>query len=62
MINFRYHVVSLTAVFLALVLLVLAALASIIAALAVSTASHIYYDLLVDQWDSFVFWLENLFT
>ncbi|WP_246080322.1 putative cytokinetic ring protein SteA [Modestobacter altitudinis] len=47
---------------LALVLLVLAALASIVAALAVSTASHIYFDLLVDQWDSFVFWLENLFT
>src|SRR5215212_4256378 len=46
---------------LALVLLVLAALASIVAALAVSTASHIYFDLLVDQWDSFVFWLENLF-
>jgi uncharacterized membrane-anchored protein len=41
---------------------VLAALASIVAALAVSTASHIYFDLLVDQWDSFVFWLENLFT
>jgi len=47
---------------LALVLLVLAALASITAALAVSTAGHIYLDLLVDQWDSFVFWLENLFT
>jgi uncharacterized membrane-anchored protein len=47
---------------LALVLLVLAALVSITAALAVSTASHIYFDLLVDQWDSFVFWLENLFT
>jgi uncharacterized membrane-anchored protein len=47
---------------LALVLLVLAALASIIAALAVSTAGRIYFDLLVDQWDSFVFWLENLFT
>ncbi|WP_369141178.1 putative cytokinetic ring protein SteA [Modestobacter versicolor] len=47
---------------LALVLLVLAALASIVAALAVSTASHIYFDLLVDQWDSFVFWLENLFS
>jgi uncharacterized membrane-anchored protein len=46
---------------LALVLLVLAALASIVAALVVSTASHIYFDLLVDQWDSFVFWLENLF-
>jgi uncharacterized membrane-anchored protein len=47
---------------LALVLLVLAALASITAALAVSTAGRIYLDLLVDQWDSFVFWLENLFT
>jgi uncharacterized membrane-anchored protein len=47
---------------LALVLLVLAALVSITAALAVSTASHIYFDLLVDQWDSFVFWLENLFS
>src|SRR3954452_9681925 len=46
----------------ALVLLVLAALLSIVAALAVSTASHIYFDLLVDQWDSFVFWLENLFS
>jgi hypothetical protein len=28
----------------------------------VSTAGRIYFDLLVDQWDSFVFWLENLFT
>ena len=45
-----------------LVLLVLAALASIAAALAVSTAGRIYLDLLVDQWDSFVFWLENLFA
>jgi len=47
---------------LALVLLVLAALASIASALAVSTAGHIYLDLLVDQWDSFIFWLRNLFT
>jgi uncharacterized membrane-anchored protein len=47
---------------LALVLLVLAALVSIGAALAVSTAGRIYVDLLVDQWDSFVFWLENLFS
>ena len=47
---------------LALVLLVLAALASIAAALAVSTAGHIYLDLLVDQWDSFIFWLRNLFS
>ncbi|WP_092806391.1 putative cytokinetic ring protein SteA [Klenkia marina] len=47
---------------LALVLLVLAALVSIGAALAVSTAGRIYVDLLVDQWDSLVFWLENLFS
>jgi uncharacterized membrane-anchored protein len=47
---------------LVLVLLVLAALASIAAALAVSTAGRIYFDLLVDQRDSFVFWLENLFA
>ncbi len=46
----------------ALVLLVIAALLSIAAALAVSTAGRVYIDLLVDQWDSFVFWLENLFT
>lgn len=47
---------------LALVFLVVAALASIAAALAVSTAGRVYFDLLIDQWDSFVFWLENLFT
>src|SRR5206468_1882323 len=46
----------------ALVLLVIAALVSIGSALAVSTAGRVYLDLLIDQWDSFVFWLENLFT
>ncbi|MGY1673358.1 putative cytokinetic ring protein SteA [Geodermatophilus sp. SYSU D00710] len=46
----------------ALVVLVLAALLAIVAALAVTTAGRIYLDLLVDQWDSFVFWLENLFS
>ena len=46
----------------ALVLLVVAALVSIGSALAVSTVGRVYLDLLVDQWDSFVFWLENLFT
>jgi uncharacterized membrane-anchored protein len=46
----------------ALVLLVLAALVSIGSALAVSTVGRVYLDLLIDQWDSFVFWLENLFT
>jgi uncharacterized membrane-anchored protein len=46
----------------ALVLLVLAALVSIGSALAVSTVGKVYLDLLIDQWDSFVFWLENLFT
>jgi hypothetical protein len=28
----------------------------------VTTAGRIYLDLLLDQWDSFVFWLENLFS
>ncbi|WP_245692411.1 putative cytokinetic ring protein SteA [Geodermatophilus telluris] len=46
----------------ALVVLVVAAMLAIVAALAVTTAGRIYLDLLVDQWDSFVFWLENLFT
>ncbi|SFO79484.1 Uncharacterized membrane-anchored protein [Geodermatophilus dictyosporus] len=46
----------------ALVVLVVAALLAIVAAVAVTTAGRIYLDLLVDQWDSFVFWLENLFT
>ncbi|MEX5721328.1 putative cytokinetic ring protein SteA [Geodermatophilus maliterrae] len=46
----------------ALVVLVLAALLAIMVAVAVTTAGRIYLDLLVDQWDSFVFWLENLFS
>jgi uncharacterized membrane-anchored protein len=46
----------------ALVILVLAAFVAIGSALAVSTAGRIYFDLLVDQWNSFVFWLENLFS
>jgi uncharacterized membrane-anchored protein len=46
----------------ALVILVLAAFVAIGSALAVSTAGRIYLDLLVDQWNSFVFWLENLFS
>lgn len=45
----------------ALFLLVLAALVAIVAALAVSTAGKTYFDLLIDKWDSFVFWLEGLF-
>jgi uncharacterized membrane-anchored protein len=45
-----------------LVLLVLAAFLAIGSTLAVSTAGRVYLDLLIDQWDSFVFWLENLFT
>ena len=47
---------------LTLVVLVLAALVSIGAALAASTAGQIYVDLLVDKWDGFVFWLENLLS
>jgi uncharacterized membrane-anchored protein len=46
----------------ALIILVLAAFVSIGAAVAVSTAGRIYLDLLIDQWNSFVFWLENLFS
>jgi uncharacterized membrane-anchored protein len=46
----------------ALVVLVLAALFAIGSAFAVSTAGRIYASLLVDQWHSFVFWLENLFS
>ncbi|MGY1815749.1 putative cytokinetic ring protein SteA [Blastococcus sp. SYSU D00820] len=47
---------------IALVVLVLAALVAIGSALAVSTAGRIYLDLLVDAWDGYVFWLENLFS
>jgi uncharacterized membrane-anchored protein len=46
----------------ALVVLVFAALIAIGATLAVSTAGRVYLDLLVDQWNSFLFWLENLVT
>ena len=31
-------------------------------ALAVSAVGQVYFDLLLDQWNSFVFWLENLFS
>jgi uncharacterized membrane-anchored protein len=44
-----------------LVVLVLAAFLAIGSTLAVSTAGRVYLDLVIDQWDSFVFWLENLF-
>jgi uncharacterized membrane-anchored protein len=46
----------------ALVVLVLAALLAIGSALAVSAAGRVYLGLLLDQWNSFVFWLENLFS
>ena len=46
----------------ALVILVLAALVAIGSTLVVSTAGRVYLDLLLDQWNSFVFWLENLFS
>ncbi|WP_448608215.1 putative cytokinetic ring protein SteA [Geodermatophilus sp. URMC 60] len=47
---------------LTLVVLVLAAFIAIGSALAVSAAGRVYLDLMVDQWNSFVFWLENLFS
>ena len=46
----------------ALVILVLAALLAIGSTIAVSAAGRVYLDLLLDQWNSFVFWLENLFS
>ncbi|HEX2075874.1 MAG TPA: putative cytokinetic ring protein SteA [Geodermatophilus sp.] len=46
---------------MALVVLVLAAFVAIGSAIAVSAAGRVYLDLLLDQWNSFVFWLENLF-
>src|SRR3954468_4120995 len=46
----------------ALVILVLAAFIAIGSALAVSAVGQVYLDLLLDQWNSFVFWLENLFS
>ncbi|MGY2066253.1 putative cytokinetic ring protein SteA [Blastococcus sp. SYSU DS0619] len=46
----------------ALVILVLAALFAIGSALALSAAGRVYLDLLLDQWNSFMFWLENLFS
>ncbi|TQN43154.1 putative membrane-anchored protein [Blastococcus colisei] len=46
----------------ALVVLVLAAFLAIGSALALSAAGRVYLDLLFDQWNSFMFWLENLFS
>ncbi|WP_040339303.1 putative cytokinetic ring protein SteA [Candidatus Blastococcus massiliensis] len=46
----------------ALVVLVLAAFVAIGSTLAVSAAGRVYLDLLLDQWNSFMFWLENLFS
>jgi uncharacterized membrane-anchored protein len=46
----------------ALVVLVLAAFIAIGSAIAVSAAGQVYLDLLLDQWNGFVFWLENLFS
>jgi uncharacterized membrane-anchored protein len=47
---------------MALVVLVLAAFVAIGSAVMVSSAGRVYLDLLGDQWNSFVFWLENLFS
>jgi len=46
----------------ALVVLVLAAFIAIGSALAVSAVGQVYLGLLLDQWNGFVFWLENLFS
>lgn len=47
---------------LALFMLVLAALVAIVAALATSTASLVWLDVLRDAWSSFLFWLEDIFS
>ena len=44
------------------VILVLAAFVSIGSALAVSAVGRVYFEILLDQWNSFMFWLENLFS
>ena len=41
---------------------VLAAFVSIGSALAVFAVGRVYFELLLDQWNSFMFWLENLFS
>ena len=46
----------------ALILLVIAALAAIVAALAVSSPALAWLDVLRDAWDSFIFWLEDIFS
>jgi uncharacterized membrane-anchored protein len=46
----------------ALVVLVLAAFIAIGSAIAVSAVGQVYFDLMLDQWNGFVFWLENLFS
>jgi uncharacterized membrane-anchored protein len=46
----------------ALVVLVLAAFVAIGSAIGVSAAGRVYFELLLDEWNSFVFWLENLFS
>ncbi len=56
MVNFRYHLVSITAVFL-----VLAALAAMTAAVAVSQVGRAYGALVRDQWNDFLFWLSSIF-
>jgi uncharacterized membrane-anchored protein len=40
----------------------LAAFVAIGSTMAVSAAGRVYLELLLDQWNSFVFWLENLFS
>ena len=46
----------------ALAILVLAAFVAIGSTIAVSAVGRVYLDLLLDQWNSFMFWLENLFS
>lgn len=47
---------------LALVILVIAALAAIAVAAGVSTVGQTYLDILIDKWQSFLFWVKDLFS
>jgi uncharacterized membrane-anchored protein len=44
-----------------LLLLVLSALVTILVATAVAPVGHVYWKIVIDKWDDFVFWLQGLF-
>ena len=63
MIDFRYHMVSLIAVFLAVALgIVIGAFIAMSTAVFMSPAGDVLRPLLADRWHAFLFWLTGLFT